>query len=68
MHHVAAVASKVHPNGRLPEESRRCRLLTWGKGIAGQLGNEQAKDFNLPQVSLPPSRSRVCFTFAFLWR
>jgi hypothetical protein len=52
MHHVAAVASKLHANGRLPEEGRRSRLLTWGKGAAGQLGNEVSRDFNSPQVCI----------------
>lgn len=50
MHHVAVVASKLHSSGRLPEETRRCKLLVWGRGGAGQLGSEQPRDHNLPQV------------------
>ncbi|MEW5304415.1 MAG: hypothetical protein WDW36_007026 [Sanguina aurantia] len=50
MHHAVAVASKLAPSGKLNEETRRCRLMAWGKGAAGQLGTEVAKDFNCPQV------------------
>ncbi len=50
MHHVAGVASKVSPNGRMPEEGRRTRLMVWGKGGAGQLGNDTQKDSTTPQV------------------
>eukprot|EP00798_Chlamydomonas_sp_ICE-L_P011987 gene11987-15081_t len=53
MHHVAVVASKLGGNGKLPGETRRCGLLTWGRGSHGQLGistkGNSPKDFNLPQ-------------------
>ncbi len=52
LHHVAAVASKLQANGRLPEDGRRRRLLMWGRGKQGQLGLEGTpRDCNLPQVS-----------------
>ena len=51
MHHVAVVASKVQANGSVPEDQRRVRLLTWGKGSAGQLGISNGnRDCSLPQV------------------
>jgi hypothetical protein len=50
MHHVAAVASRLQTNGRLAADQRRCRLLMWGRGRAGQLGNGMARDHNMPQV------------------
>ena len=50
MHHVAGVASRVSPTGKMPEEGRRTRLVVWGKGSLGQLGAEAAKDSGTPQV------------------
>ena len=50
MHHVAGVASRVSPTGKMPEEGRRTRLVVWGKGSLGQLGTETAKDSCTPQV------------------
>ncbi|GFR46259.1 hypothetical protein Agub_g7811 [Astrephomene gubernaculifera] len=38
MHHVVVVASKVQANGQIPEDQRRVRLLSWGRGAEGQLG------------------------------
>ena len=62
MHHVAAVASlpsttstftstTTSQPGRPPsdEPGRRVRLLTWGQGQKGQLGNEGLKDRMVPQ-------------------
>ena len=44
MHHVVGVASRISPNGKMPEEGRRTCLMVWGKGSLGQLGNEAIKD------------------------
>ena len=47
-------ACGVQVNGKIPEESRRCLLLSWGRGGEGQLGVKEAgKDFSTdkPQVS-----------------
>lgn len=61
MHHVVVVASKLSANGKLSEDTRRCRLMSWGKGAAGQLGTEVPRDCNKPQVQSPfvkhPSRT-----------
>jgi hypothetical protein len=56
MHHVAAIASlpssarsSTQAIGLKGEGGRRTRLLTWGKGVQGQLGNEGLKDRSMPQ-------------------
>ncbi|KAG2441550.1 hypothetical protein HXX76_003171 [Chlamydomonas incerta] len=38
MHHVVVVASRVQANGFIPDDQRRVRLLSWGRGSEGQLG------------------------------
>lgn len=38
MHHVVVAASRVQANGFIPDDQRRVRLLTWGRGSEGQLG------------------------------
>ncbi|GAX81426.1 hypothetical protein CEUSTIGMA_g8856.t1 [Chlamydomonas eustigma] len=50
MHHVVGVASRGSPNGKMSEDSRRTRLVVWGKGNMGQLGTETQKDHSSPQV------------------
>lgn len=74
MHHVVGVASKVSPNGKIPDEGRRTRLMVWGKGNQGQLGNEGHKDCNSPQVGrlwfqlvAAGAGQLVCFSWPASW-
>lgn len=63
MHHAAAVASRKGA-GR-GDEGRRCRLLMWGQGRAGQLGSDTTRDQTMPQASR--SERFGAMVLAVLW-